>query len=636
MLMARHFSGGTGMASDLITLSDDIINRFRVLFGGGVKGHGVRSIDGTVRTDKTPAIFTDYLEHLKGTRGLGISPILGDRENCSFAAIDIDRPEGASDKGGIDVEELEKKTRDLNAPVLVCRSKSGGGHVFIFFKEPQPAVRVRKVLALISTALGYPSAEIFPKQNSLTINQIGNWINLPYFDYKKTDRACFQNGRFLDLLEFLDLAEKYKSQTTKQELDKGLQDIDTDGYYSYGIGWKAVPFDFDPDSNIDHHEAPPCLQPLFLPEAKIPQGCRNDVLAFIVIYLKRAFPATFKNLAQKWAVKHLENGLSEKEVDTTIKSASRRDYSPRCHCCALIEDLCDSETCRGRIFGIIGREIDFDNAIKDAEEKFEAQKRDVTPSPKMPEYLENQKLDTFTGDIDPETIYNDFEKIPENQRFTIELKSKDKKAKTIETMILGPLVQHKRDDGKSVWTLFVNKNPIQGTSAKMLSFSAIQAACMEHLILLPIKAQLWETGLKSLLKHTIVIDVPEATTQKGVIKRFLATFADAAREGARGSLHGEWGDVITLRDKAPIIRVIKKQPYILFRVTDFLKYLKTNSDLTLSMSELWLALEKIGAKMLNGKVNGFEEDLVSIPEKCLPERGNYLDEAEETEIESEF
>ena len=74
-------------------------------------------------------IVTDDLwsNHLEGKGpALGIIPITKDN-SCRWGCIDID-------EYNFDHLSLIKSIRKLNFPLIVCRSKSGGAHVFLFTK----------------------------------------------------------------------------------------------------------------------------------------------------------------------------------------------------------------------------------------------------------------------------------------------------------------------------------------------------------------------------------------------------------------------------------------------------------------------------------------------------------------------
>jgi hypothetical protein len=85
--------------------------------------------------------------HLKGEGpALGIIPIT-ENNTCRWGCIDID-------KYNFDHALLVSNIRKLKLPLIVCRSKSGGAHVFLFTKEFIPAFLMQGTLKKISKILG--------------------------------------------------------------------------------------------------------------------------------------------------------------------------------------------------------------------------------------------------------------------------------------------------------------------------------------------------------------------------------------------------------------------------------------------------------------------------------------------------
>ena len=113
-------------------------------------------------------------DHLDGKEpSLGIIPIKDDN-TCTWGAIDIDSYDG------FDHKKLIKQLLDNKLPLIVCKSKSGGAHVFLFVKEPAKAIDMQMKLTEISAWLGYGENEVFPKQVELNPKGTGNFLNLPY------------------------------------------------------------------------------------------------------------------------------------------------------------------------------------------------------------------------------------------------------------------------------------------------------------------------------------------------------------------------------------------------------------------------------------------------------------------------
>ena len=105
-----------------------------------------------------------------------------------WGCVDIDS------YAGFDHKKLIDKIKQFKLPLAVCRSKSGGAHVFLFSELPVAAERMRDKLTEIKTLLGYGGSEVFPKQIQLkSADDTGNFLNLPYFNGNQTTRYAFKN-----------------------------------------------------------------------------------------------------------------------------------------------------------------------------------------------------------------------------------------------------------------------------------------------------------------------------------------------------------------------------------------------------------------------------------------------------------
>jgi hypothetical protein len=140
--------------------------------------------------------------HIDGKQGVGAIPITQE-SMCRFGALDVDVYD-------LDHKALQKKIQTLKLPLIHCRTKSGGAHLYLFFRDWQPASLAREYLIEMSIALGFSGCEIFPKQDALLVERgdLGNFINMPYFSADQTTRYAFdRNAEALELEEFLDLVE---------------------------------------------------------------------------------------------------------------------------------------------------------------------------------------------------------------------------------------------------------------------------------------------------------------------------------------------------------------------------------------------------------------------------------------------
>lgn len=319
----------------------DNIKRFAGLFRGNERSHGVFNANTKkVHTDKGPATENNFAEHLGGKVGLGIVPI-NDKDSCYFGVIDVDNHGSEID---VDLGGLAAMFQKRKLPAVVCRSKSGGAHAYVFFSEPVKAIAVRRLLNKWVTQCGVADYctsgyEIFPKQDILVRGDdgdkaLGNWINLPYFNGDDTDRyALLSSGRAtLDL--FLITAE-----TSRMSNSEVLDCL-----------------------NGDHAEAPPCIQQMMM--HGVESGYRNQAMYNITVYLRRAFPEEFRDKAFDLNQQIFDKPLPYAELKRTVNSASRRDYKYKCSeepC----KSACDRNVCVKRQFGISKSEFkDLENEDK--------------------------------------------------------------------------------------------------------------------------------------------------------------------------------------------------------------------------------------------------------------------------------
>jgi putative DNA primase/helicase len=133
--------------------------------------------------------LTDELlqEHLDGKRVLGVYPLLPGNI-CYFLAGDFDNHTGDKDPL-IDVKAYHQTCSAHQIPCYVFRSRSGAGyHAYIFFQEPVQVWKARLVAFHLLKQAGVIGSEqqlssfdrLFPNQDQLAGNKIGNLIAMPF------------------------------------------------------------------------------------------------------------------------------------------------------------------------------------------------------------------------------------------------------------------------------------------------------------------------------------------------------------------------------------------------------------------------------------------------------------------------
>lgn len=319
-----------------------IAERFFYRFAGLARAHGHFRPDGIERERDgkqegfTEAVYAGltvdlWQGHLDGLYGVGLNPITDDA-TCRWGAIDVDidkRP---------DLIQIAKDVTRLELPLIVCRSKSGGAHLYLFTTEPVPATLMRGKLMEWSVALGYSGVEVFPKQVRLASSRdVGNWINLPYFNGDKTVRyAINTEGKRYTVTEFLKLADDLA--VTPSELE--------------GIGMAS-----DLTFGDMLAEAPPCLQ-CIAGKGGAGEGHRNKMMFNVGIYLRKRHGDDWEGFLDQYnQPPYVEEPLGHKELSNLVKSINRKTYEFTCNE-SPIAQACNRQICLTRKFGIGGGDDD--------------------------------------------------------------------------------------------------------------------------------------------------------------------------------------------------------------------------------------------------------------------------------------
>lgn len=310
--------------------------RFAARFAGLERSHGAydvgaaeaepgKKVEGKALTVHRPLTLELYERHLAGRYGLGVVPIRDDA-TVVFGAIDID------DYAVVIARIAEEVTR-LRLPLVVCRTKSGGLHLYLFMREPVPAELVRTTLMEWAIALGYAGVEVFPKQTRLAgPEDWGNWINLPYFSGDRSTRyAVNEKGLALTLAEFLDQADR--TAVTAEQL-------------------RTFKLPEEPSFKDVLAGAPPCLQSLA--RRGFPPGTRNNALYSFAVYLSKRYGATgWRERLQGMNDRFMTPPLPPREVQQVIKSVERGGdkFFYRCGEQPIL-GACNKQVCLTREYGI--------------------------------------------------------------------------------------------------------------------------------------------------------------------------------------------------------------------------------------------------------------------------------------------
>lgn len=309
-----------------------LAQRFHDLFASLNRAHGVHVPDTTGNpgkkkgkswTDPTPPTVELWQQHLDGKKGLGLVPIRDD-STCLWAAIDVD-------DYTLDLRKFEIKAHEMGLPCTLCRTKSGGAHLYLFFSELVPAKLVREKLRKFCLALGYHTAEVFPKQSDVDDpTASGNWLNMPFFQEKLTTRYAYrEDGGVASAEQFLELAEKRKITL---DILKTLE-----------------PRTSASQGDNDFTDAPPCLETLC--HQGFPQGSMNNALFSMGVYARKKYgDGGWEEKVFDYNLQFMGPG-THAEVLAVTKSLSRKGYCYKCNDTPL-QNYCNRPECYKREFGL--------------------------------------------------------------------------------------------------------------------------------------------------------------------------------------------------------------------------------------------------------------------------------------------
>ena len=191
--------------------------------------------------DKEYLPFTEkeIEKHLNGEQHIGVYPLLKDNTSW-FIVADFDKVDWLED-----CKKFINTCTEKGIPAYLERSRSGkGGHVWIFFEQPYPAIKSRKIFITILEETGVFSLfdksssfdRMFPNQDFLSGKGFGNLIALPL--YKKTfeqGNSCFIDVETLEpipnqwdfikniqRISIIKLDELYQIHNTQQNISASI------------------------------------------------------------------------------------------------------------------------------------------------------------------------------------------------------------------------------------------------------------------------------------------------------------------------------------------------------------------------------------------------------------------------------
>jgi hypothetical protein len=305
-----------------MVIEESDVQRFAQLFQGNKRSFGqympkAHKPSFTVNEEYT---IEHIRSHLEGHVGVGLGPITDDNKSL-----------WGPNAQNVDIEAVDLKIQRDKLPLVAARTKSGGVHCYVFFRSWEDPSRVRLLLTRWANGLGFPTAEIFPKQSTLDTSPTAierpkaSWLNLPYYNALETERWAIDGGKQVTFDYFLSLAE----------------------------GKRVDIHEYEHGADVDYASGPPCLQEML--KNRIETGGRNTAVFQAAVFLKRAFSSDWKSRLVEFNAMALVTPLPQNELRTIMGSVHKRDYQYKCReepC----RTFCNRDACKKREHGITDKD----------------------------------------------------------------------------------------------------------------------------------------------------------------------------------------------------------------------------------------------------------------------------------------
>ena len=314
-----------------VSLSDDLLLKFVDLFSGREDHYARQWVNEKGETGYVPVRehFSPQIarNHLIGNHTIGIYQ-LRLNSTVNWAAFDIDiskRYRQSIERGDISEKTMlnqawrmvlfiQANLQKFGIPSYIEFSGLKGYHIWFFFETPMPAAQVRvfllNVVKMIATVPEGIEVEIFPKQNRLPANGMGNLIKLPLGIHRKSNQYSY----FVDL-ERNSVENQHRYLMMMQKIPRErFFEIETSCRFSehfvdQGQDWEQIVSNKETERDAPLYTQAHPFDPYAVPEFDF-MKLKCEVIAFLInkIVQTRTLSSDEK-VVLKFTLGHLDAGV---------------------------------------------------------------------------------------------------------------------------------------------------------------------------------------------------------------------------------------------------------------------------------------------------------------------------------------
>lgn len=313
-----------------------MIEGYHALFVHRGDRYAVQQPNGAYLPVLAPFTVEEVAEHLAGIASYGLYTTNPEGSTVHYVVFDTDNGDADLEHLCQCVESLVLSTAqgELDALQSLLLESSGrkGYHVWLFLSEPLPAAQVRSWLeASFWPAWGdRPRCEVFPKQDTVTVDSPGNLIKLPLGVHAVSGKKSEILGR----IGWADGVLKV------QPFNAGLVP------QTSSLPTRQTSYSSRPSSDLARATAPLACIDMVMHDG-VGEGHRDQAMYSLALYLFRA--GIDQDFAEQICLRANENfrpSLPESEVRRKVQSAYRGRF--RGQSCSALRDICPGPCFGGR------------------------------------------------------------------------------------------------------------------------------------------------------------------------------------------------------------------------------------------------------------------------------------------------